>query len=327
MNKILHTRMINRITHLFPVWALLLSAVAFIWPSLFTELKSGIIPMLMIIMFSMGLTLTFEDFKRVLAMPRLILTGLLLQYTVMPLTALAVSRMFDFDPMLSLGFILLGSCPGGTASNVITYLAKGNVALSISLTACSTLLAVVLTPAITLLLADTTIQIPAADMLINIAYMVIFPVLTGLILNHFYAHHVQAVNHYLPAVAVIAIVLIIAVITALNREQLANIGAGVLTAVILHNLVGLAAGYSLARFAGAAESERRTLAIEVGMQNSGLAVALAIKQFTPIAALPGAIFSIWHNLSGSVLAYFWSRAGYRSHSANHPDSDTQNTPE
>jgi BASS family bile acid:Na+ symporter len=293
-------------TRLFPLWALALSAVALFWPSAFTAFKPAIIPLLMVIMFSMGLTLDVQDFRRVLSMPKLVITGLLLQYTVMPLAALAISMLLQFDPMLSLGFILLGSCPGGTASNVITYLARGNVALSITLTACSTVLAVILTPAITYWLADASIHVPAMTMLINVAYMVIFPVSLGLLLKHFFAYRIATVSHYLPALAVAAIVLIIAIITALNHDQLSSVAMTVFIGVVLHNLLGLGVGYFTAGLLGVAEAERRTLAIEVGMQNSGLAVALAIKQFTPMAALPGALFSIWHNLSGSALAYVWS---------------------
>jgi len=293
----------NTIIRLFPLWAILLSGVALATPEVFIDLKSAIIPLLTIIMFSMGLTLTMDDFKRALAMPGLIFSGLVLQYSVMPLAALLVTMLLT----LTIGFVLLGSSPGGTASNVITYLARGNVALSITLTSLSTMLAVALTPALTLMLADADIDVPAMKMLINILYMVIFPVSLGILLNHFYAAHVNKVARYLPLVAVSAIVLIIAIITALNRDQLGDLGMVLLLAVMLHNIIGITAGYAIAAMLGYPERERRTLAIEVGMQNSGLAVALAIKHFSAAAALPGAVFSIWHNISGSLLALIWSR--------------------
>ncbi|HHJ35039.1 MAG TPA: bile acid:sodium symporter family protein [Gammaproteobacteria bacterium] len=264
-------------------------------------------PLLTIIMFSMGLTLSLADFRRALSMPKLILGGLALQYTVMPLTALMLARAFQLDPALSIGLILVGTCPGGTASNVITYLARGNVALSISLTSLSTVLAIVLTPLLTLLVADTSIEVPTGKMLVSILYMVIFPVALGLLLKHFFSSRVQAIEHSLPLVAVTAIVLIIAIITALNVTQLNQLSFRILFAVISHNLLGLLAGYYAARLLGYKSKECRTLAIEVGMQNSGLAVALAIKHFSAAAALPGALFSIWHNISGSALAYFWSK--------------------
>ena len=292
---------------LFPLWAIALSIIAYNVPAPFAELKTSIIPLLTIIMFSMGLTLSLDDFKRALAMPRLIISGLLLQYTVMPLTALFIARALQLDPALTIGLILVGTCPGGTASNVITYLAKGNVALSISLTSLSTILAVILTPAITYFIADATIDVPAARMLGTILTIVIFPVALGITLKHYYAYRIKTIENYLPLIAVCAIVLIIAIITALNAEQFSRLGTILLLAVALHNAAGLLIGYVSARMLGYKTRECRTLAIEVGMQNSGLAVALAIKHFSAAAALPGAIFSIWHNISGSTLAFFWSK--------------------
>ena len=283
---------------LFPLWAIVLSIAAYNVPAPFADLKPGIIPLLTIIMFSMGLTLSLDDFKRALSMPKLIVSGLLLQYTVMPLTALFIARTLQLDPALSIGLILVGTCPGGTASNVITYLAKGNVALSISLTSLSTILAVVLTPAITYFIADTAIDVPEARMLGPVLTIVIFPVALGITLKHYYAYRIKTIETYLPLIAVCAIVLIIAIITALNAEQFSRLGTLLLLAVALHNATGLLIGYLSARMLGYKTRECRTLAIEVGMQNSGLAVA---------AALPGAVFSIWHNLSGSALAYFWSK--------------------
>jgi BASS family bile acid:Na+ symporter len=295
-------------TRLFPLWAIILSAFAYSIPAPFIELKSSIIPLLTIIMFSMGLTLSVDDFKRALSMPKLIVSGLILQYSIMPLTALAIAALFKLDPALTIGMILVGTCPGGTASNVITYLAKGNVALSISLTSISTILAIILTPAITYLVADASIQVPAGKMLVTILYIVILPVGLGLALKHFFAYRIKTIEHYLPLVAVCAIVLIIAIITALNADQFSKLGAMILLAVALHNAAGLLLGYSSARLLGYEARECRTLAIEVGMQNSGLAVALAIKHFSAAAALPGAVFSIWHNISGSILAFFWSKS-------------------
>ena len=243
----------------------------------------------------MGLTLSVADFKRVLAMPKLIFSGLVLQYTIMPVTALLLAKLLQLDPALTIGLILVGTCPGGTASNVITYLARGNVALSISLTSFSTLL------------ADTAIDVPTGKMLLSILTIVIFPVGLGLALKHFYSYRINTIEAYLPLVATSAIIFIIAIITALNAEQFSQIGLSLLIAVAMHNLIGLFTGYSFAKWLGYQPRECRTMAIEVGMQNSGLAVALAIKHFSAAAALPGAIFSIWHNLTGSTLAFFWSK--------------------
>ena len=258
-------------------------------------------------MFGMGLTLQLSDFSYVLKMPRLIFAGIVLQYTIMPLTAVMLSSIMKLDPVLTAGMILVGTCPGGTASNVICYLARGNVALSITLTTISTLLAVILTPALTAELVSKSIHVPALDMLLSIFYMVIVPVSAGVLLNHVAGRMLKPVSAFFPLVSVIAIVFIIAIIVSLNADNFQQIGPAVLIAVMLHNGAGLLLGYYSSRLLGYSPTECRTLAIEVGMQNSGLAVALAIKYFTATAALPGAIFSIWHNLSGSILAGFWSK--------------------
>ncbi|UCB55861.1 MAG: bile acid:sodium symporter family protein [Thiotrichales bacterium] len=295
-----------RLTHLFPLLAILASILAWQYPDLLTPYKSWIIPMLAVVMFGMGLTLHIADFRHVFQMPRLIIVGVMLQYTIMPLTAVALSRIMDLDPVLTAGMVLVGTCPGGTASNVICYLAKGNVALSITLTAVSTFLAVLLTPALTVLLVSKTIDVPAVDMLLSILAIVIAPVSTGVLLNHLAGRFLKPVRAMFPLLSVVTIISIIAIVVSLNAHHVDKIAASVLLAVFLHNSAGLLLGYTASRMLGYSAAECRTLAIEVGMQNSGLAVALAIKYFTATAALPGAIFSIWHNISGSLLAGFWS---------------------
>jgi len=296
-----------RLTQLFPLWAIIISILAWLYPPLFSSYKPLIVPLLSVVMFGMGLTLQLSDFSYVFQMPRLIFLGIVLQYTIMPLTAVALSSIMKLDPVLTAGMILVGTCPGGTASNVICYLARGNVALSITLTAISTLLAVILTPALTAELVSKSIHVPALDMLLSIFYMVIVPVSAGVLLNHVAGRILKPVSVFFPLVSVIAIVFIIAIIVSLNADNFQQIGPAILIAVMLHNGAGLLLGYYSSRLLGYSPTECRTLAIEVGMQNSGLAVALAIKYFTATAALPGAIFSIWHNLSGSILAGFWSR--------------------
>jgi len=257
-------------------------------------------------MFGMGLTLHVADFMRALKMPKLIASGVALQYSVMPATALIISRLFNLDPVLTAGMVLVGASPGGTASNVICYLARGNVALSITLTALSTLLAIILTPLLALLLIDTSIQVPVGKMLLSILYMVIVPVSLGVVLNQYAGKWLEPVSHVYPFISVTAIVFIIAIIVSLNAGNIGQIGLTLLLAIALHNGAGLFSGFYAGRILGYQPRECRTLAIEVGMQNSGLAVALAIKYLTASAALPGAVFSIWHNLSGSILAGFWS---------------------
>jgi BASS family bile acid:Na+ symporter len=298
--------LLSRLTQLFPFWAIIISLLAWQYPELFKSYEPWIVPLLSVVMFGMGLTLHLSDFSYVLQMPRLIFAGIALQYTIMPLTAVVLSDLMGLDPVLTAGMILVGTCPGGTASNVICYLARGNVALSITLTAVSTLLAVILTPALTAELVSKSIDVPVLDMLLSILYMVIVPVSAGVLLNHVAGKLLKPVRVVFPLLSVIAIVFIIAIIVSLNAQQVQQIGAAVLIAVMLHNSAGLFMGYFTSRLLGFSPTECRTLAIEVGMQNSGLAVALAIKYFTATAALPGAIFSIWHNLSGSILAGFWS---------------------
>ncbi|MGD2052985.1 MAG: bile acid:sodium symporter family protein [Gammaproteobacteria bacterium] len=296
-----------RLTHLFPLWAVMASALAWLQPHIFNSYSTWIVPLLSIVMFGMGLTLHLSDFGYVLQMPRLVFAGITLQYTIMPLTAVALSSIMGLDPLLTAGMILVGTCPGGTASNVICYLARGNVALSITLTAASTLLAVLLTPALTYQLVSASIEVPAWDMVLGIFYMVIIPVSAGVLLNHIAGRKLKPFSEAFPLLSVIAIVFIIAIIVSLNADNFQQIGVMVVIAVILHNIAGLFLGYLTSRLLGYSPTECRTLAIEVGMQNSGLAVALAMKYFSAAAALPGALFSIWHNLSGSILAGFWSK--------------------
>jgi len=299
--------MINNVTRLFPLWALILSLIAWLIPEWFTSYKSAILPLLALIMFSMGLSLRTEDFTRILKTPKIIALGLLLQYSVMPAAAFFISVLFNLNPLLMAGMILVGSSPGGTASNVVCYLAKGNVALSISLTTFSTLLAVALTPWLSWAYIDASIHVPALDMLKSIFILIILPVASGVLINRYLHKTIQPLKNIFPLIAVISIVFIIAIVVALNNQNLVSLSWLLLLAVILHNLIGLVAGYSVGRLFKYNKKDSRTLAIETGMQNSGLAVALAMKYFSASAALPGAIFSIWHNLSGSMLASYWRK--------------------
>jgi len=298
---------LKTITHLFPVWALLFSAVAYYQPALFVDLKPSIIPLLVVIMLGMGMTLSFEDFRRVLASPKVILIGVCLQFLVMPLAAYIISVGLGLPLALLTGMVLVGASSGGTASNVICYLAKGNVALSITLTLCSTLLAVIAMPMLTFLYIGEKVLVPVEGMLLTVLKIVIIPVLAGVTVNQLLGKRLERVQPLFPLISVLAIVLIIAIIVALNQARIAELSRVILIAVALHNAVGLFGGYWVTRWLGYDTQTSRTLAIEVGMQNSGLSVALAIKYFSPLAALPGALFSIWHNISGSILASYWSR--------------------
>ncbi|MGP4845519.1 bile acid:sodium symporter family protein [Marinobacter sp. 1Y8] len=298
---------LERLNSLFPVWAILFSICAAWQPDWFTGLASQIKMLLAIIMFAMGLTLSRHDFMGVIRSPAPVAVGVILQFTVMPLAALLVSWCLNLSPELTIGMVLVGATAGGTASNVITWLANGHVALSVSMTLTSTLISVAATPLITSLLVGQSVDVPVAGMFMSIAQLVIAPIAAGVIVHHFLGTHIKRVEPALATVAMTAIVLIIAIVVGLNAEKLATLGPLVALAVILHNMIGLVGGYNVARLLKFDKRVARTIAIEVGMQNSGLAVALANQFFTATAALPGALFSIWHNVSGSILAGYWKR--------------------
>lgn len=297
----------NRSVLLLPVGAVLISVIAILYPAWLADYGKAIVPLLGLVMFSMGMTLTPADFKRVLEQPRLILLGVSLQYILMPLIAWLLAMALSLPVSLATGLILLGACPGGTASNVICFLARANVALSISLTAVSTLLAAVLTPLITLLYVDQSIVVPVSNMMKNLLLIVVLPVLSGVLINTYLQHRIDKVKSFLPLISVLSIIFIIGVIVAKNSEQLVELGGVLFFAVALHNLLGLIAGYSIPKLMGYDQTTCKTLSIEVGMQNSGLAVVLANQYFSVVAALPGALFSVWHNITGSLLAAYWSK--------------------
>jgi bile acid:Na+ symporter, BASS family len=297
----------SRSVLLLPIGAILVSVIALYYPSLLAGYVKAIVPMLGVVMFSMGMTLKPVDFKRVLEQPILILTGVSLQYILMPLIAWLLSEILNLPILLATGLILVGACPGGTASNVICFLARGNVALSISLTAVSTLLAAVLTPLITLIYVDQSIDVPVIKMMKNLVLIVILPVVSGVLINTYYQQRLTRIKSFLPLISVLSIIFIIGVIVAKNQAQLFELGLLLFCAVALHNLLGLLAGYSIPKLMGYDETICKTISIEVGMQNSGLGVVLATQYFSAVAALPGALFSVWHNISGAVLAVIWSK--------------------
>jgi len=297
----------HRAIFLFPVAAVVISLFALVKPESLYDFKAAIIPLLGLIMFGMGVTLSVDDFRRVLVQPKIIGIGLLLQYSLMPLLAWILSHLLQLPVPLMAGLVLVGACPGGTASNVICYLARGNVALSITITALSTMLAVVITPLLTWLYLGEKIYVPVGAMMISIFKIIVIPVSLGVLVNHFLGQRFVNLKQSLPVLSMAAIVFIIGIIVALNHEKIETMILSVVVAVILHNLCGLYLGYSLSKLLGYDNVICKTIAIEVGMQNSGLGVALASKYFVPAAALPGAIFSIWHNLSGAILASIWAR--------------------
>ena len=265
--------------------------------------------LLMVVMFGMGLTLRLPDFVEVFRHPRDILLGCAAQFTIMPLLAFALGKVFGLPAGLLAGVILVGTCPGGTSSNVITFLSKGDVALSVGMTAVNTLLAPVLTPAITWLLLRTSVSVDVLGMFLSIIKVVIVPISLGFVINHFWGDKLQPVRESLPTVSVAAITLIVASVVSHNAEQILTTGAIVFVVVILHNLCGYGCGYLLAKLLKLPLSKRKALAVEIGMQNSGLATSLAGTAFPNLAmaTVPGAIFSVWHNISGAMIANLFRR--------------------
>ncbi|MEM1221605.1 MAG: bile acid:sodium symporter family protein [Verrucomicrobiota bacterium] len=287
--------------------ALVVSVVALWQPGWFVPTKPAIPWLLGAIMFGMGLTLGPKDFLGVFQRWRLLGVGIFAQYTLMPLLALAICFLLGFSPELTAGFVLLGACPGGTASNVIAYLARGNVALSVSMTLASTLLAPFLTPWITWLLAGHKVGIDVAAMMRTILMIVALPLGLGILSRLLARRWVVAAVKGLPLFSMLVIAWVIGIVMALNQERILEFPGLIITAVILHNLLGLGTGYLVARIFTKNRSDCRTVAIEVGMQNSGLAVALASQYLPVVAALPAALFSLWHNISGSAFASFFGR--------------------
>lgn len=308
--------MIRTITNLFPIWAILFSGLAFIQPDIFVGLKASIVPLLTIIMLAMGLTLTPKDFSNIRKNIGAVTTGIVLQFSVMPLVALAIAMLLNFDADLTVGLVLVGCVAGGTSSNVMCFLAKGDVALSITMTAISTLLGVLLTPLLVETLAGKAVDIPVTGMIISLVKVVLVPVLVGVFINSLFHKYISKLNPILPLISMAAIVMIIAIVVALNSGKLIEVGPMVALAVVLHNSAGLLAGYWIPKKLGFDEKICRTIAFEVGLQNSGLATALAMKFFAPTAAIAGTIFSVWHNISGSILAGYWAKSSINTSAKN-----------
>ena len=285
------------------VWSLLAPA-SFVWIDTW-----AINPMLGVIMFGMGLTLSPHDLKIVLSRPKDILLGCLAQFIVMPLLAWFLTWAFSLPKELALGVILVGCCPGGTASNVITYLAKGDLALSVGMTATSTLLAPILTPLLVWLMAGTMVDVDTWGMLQSIVYVVIAPIVAGLLCQRFLSKMTKRVVPYLPAVSSIAIALVVGIVVSHTADKLWTGGMLVVLVVMAHNLLGLAIGFLLGTLFRLSKPKCVAVSIEVGMQNSGLASSLAVLHFAafPLATIPGAIFSVWHNISGALVAKLYQR--------------------
>lgn len=283
---------------------IIFSVIAFFYPKGFSWATNYTTMFLGAAMFGMGLTIKAEDFRIVFTRPKDLCIGFILQYTVMPLAAFALAKAFGLSADLALGVILVGCCPGGTASNVITYVAKGDVPLSVGMTIVSTLLAPLCTPVLVYFLAGSWVEVSLVTMMISVVKVVLIPVLAGILIYRIFPKQVDAVREMLPLVSVIAIVMIISGIVGSNAEKIMTCGLLVMAVVAIHNTIGLALGTVAAKLMKLEEKKVTAIGIEVGMQNSGLAISLATANFAanPLATLPGAIFSVWHNISGTIYA-------------------------
>ena len=292
------------------ILVLVAAILALVFPDVLQGIRPKVINYLLgVVMFGMGLTLNLQDFKIVFSRPKDIIIGCLAQFTIMPLLAWTLARIFSLDEALALGVVLVGCCPGGTASNVITYLAKGDLALSVGMTGVSTLLAPFLTPLLTWALAGKSVNVDVTSMFLSILWVVILPIIVGLIAKWLWPKFTEKATDYLPAFSSIAIAMIVAIIISANADKLIAGGLIIVLVVILHNIFGLSLGYLIGRTLNLSEAKKRAISIEVGMQNSGLASSLATIHFGayPLATIPGAIFSVWHNLSGAAVAYLYKK--------------------
>ncbi|MDP1559236.1 MAG: bile acid:sodium symporter family protein [Nitrosomonas sp.] len=301
--------MLQKLTLLFPLWMMLTGAIALSWPEWLLPLNQGSVVVLILafVMLCMGLTLTFDDFRRIARMPKVVAIGFTAQYTIMPLLAWGIATVLDLPTYFAVGLILVGCCPGGTASNLVAYIAKADVALSVVMTVCSTLAAVILTPLLTQLFAGTLVPVDTWMLFKQTLQVVIVPVVLGVFLNHWVPRLVQRVMPVAPLLSVLGVCVICAIVFAAHAETILRHGAGLILAVALLHGGGFLIGYHFARIFGYHSRSARTLSIEVGMQNSGLAIVLAKQAFPmlPLAPVVGAVSVLVHTLLGSLLAVLW----------------------
>lgn len=290
------------------------AALALFVPQSVSFIKTSYVNTLLgIVMFGMGLTLKPHDFQVVFSRPKDVLIGCAAQFTIMPLLAFLLTKAFQLPPELAVGVILVGTCPGGTSSNVMTYLSKGDVALSVGMTAVSTVLAPFLTPLMTYFYAGQRVDVDMVSMFLSIVKVVILPIALGFLVNHFFHTFTERAVEVLPLISTTAIVAIVAAVVSANSAKIMTSGLLILAVVILHNVLGYTLGYCVGKALKLDTTKCRAISIEVGMQNSGLATSLAAAHFAqyPMATIPGAVFSVWHNVSGAVLANLFVRQSER----------------
>lgn len=294
----------NFISKYMAAFVIIVAAVALFMPWTFKWAAGYVTYLLGIVMFGMGMTLRFEDFKLVFQRPKDVLVGAVAQFTIMPGLAWLLATLFQLPPELAVGVILVGTCPGGTSSNVMTYLARGDVPLSVSMTMTTTILAPVVTPLLTWWLAGAWIEISLAAMMISIVQVVVVPIVLGIVINKLFGDFVRRAIKLLPLISVIAIVLIVGGVVSVSAQKIMETGLLIMAVVILHNMLGYALGFAIAKALRMNLAKSKAISIEVGMQNSGLASSLALMHFGAAAAIPGAVFSVWHNISGSLAANY-----------------------
>lgn len=294
----------------FALWVLVFAGVAYVSPETFKPLAGWISPLLGLVMFGMGLTLSVNDFKLVFSKPRDVLIGIVSQFVIMPVLAYLLCILLQLPAEVAVGVILVGCCPGGTSSNVMTFLARGDTALSVTITSCTTLLAPLVTPGLIWLFAHQWINIDPVGMFWSICQIVLLPIAVGVAIHSLVGEErIKVAATCLPLVSVVSIVLIVMAVVAVSQANIAKTGPLVFAVVVLHNGLGYLVGYFAAKLFKMNLAKQKCLSIEVGMQNSGLGVALATAHFAtmPLAALPSAIFSFWHNISGPIVATIFHR--------------------
>lgn len=290
----------------FALWVILFAVLGFLLPDVFRLVTPWIVTLLAIIMFGMGLTISADDFREVVRRPYDVGVGVIGQFLIMPLLAVLLTKIIPMSPEVAAGVILVGCCPGGTSSNVMTYLSKGDVALSVACTSVTTLLAPVVTPFLVWMLASEFLPVDGWAMFLSIVKVVLVPLALGFAAQKIMPGLVRKAVPALPLVSVMGIVLIVAAVVAASRGSILQSGLMIFAVVVLHNGLGYLIGFFAAKAAGLSLAKRKAIAIEVGMQNSGLGAALATAYFSPLAAVPSAIFSVWHNISGALLANYFA---------------------
>jgi BASS family bile acid:Na+ symporter len=300
-------RILKFYTKYFAVWVVLFGVVAYLWPGPFISLKKLNETFFALTMFGIGAVLRVEDFRRIAKKPFIILIGCCAQYSVMPIGAFILAKLFNLSPELTVGLILTGAAPGAMASNVMSYIAKADTAYSVSLTTVSTLLCPVLTPGLTFLLARSALPVPFLKMFLSVIYMVVFPLFMGFAVRHFFRRQIEKFEAIFPAISVTFIIFICSLVIALNKDYLAQLTGMIVAIGIILNIYGMSTGYGIGTIFRMEPRRRRTLAIEIGMQNAGLGTALALKHFSDVTALPAAAFVFICIITASVMVELWQR--------------------